>query len=152
MKKTKKVAVTEVVEETVDIICNKCGKSCSNQKPHKFRSYEGLIEAEVHGGYDSKVIGDLISWRFSVCESCLAKFVKTFKIPVDVRDHELHDYLPAPQAEKKRKEANEKSKKSWVDAIINKYKKEKKSTTGLAKKLSKKTCIQLSRIYYNEEE
>jgi hypothetical protein len=70
MIKTKTVTVTQ--EEIEDIFCNKCGKSCK-----KFCDYEGLIEAEFTGGYDSK-LGDGNMYRFSLCEDCLAPLFKKF--------------------------------------------------------------------------
>lgn len=58
-----------------DIICNKCGCSCSAPHP----GYEGLLEYSIEGGYASK-LGDGIRYEFSVCVSCLLEFFKSFKI------------------------------------------------------------------------
>lgn len=79
---TKEVTRTVVESVTEDVLCNKCGKSCKTP----IGNYEGLIEARVEGGYDSPVIGDCVSWTFSVCEHCLAEFVATFKIPAAGED------------------------------------------------------------------
>lgn len=71
------------VTEVQDVICNKCGESCrtdggGDDTGHK--EFDGLIEACAHGGYWSKVIGDMNCYRFSLCETCLVEFAKTFKI------------------------------------------------------------------------
>lgn len=81
MKITQDIQATVTV--TKDIICNKCGKSCrtdggGDDAGHK--EFDGLIEVCAHGGYWSKVIGDMNRYRFSLCETCLVEFAKTFKI------------------------------------------------------------------------
>lgn len=72
MKTTK--TVQKEVEVIEDIICNKCGNSC-----YSGFSYEGLIEANIIGGYGSKSIGDMEHYCFSMCEDCLMELFKTFK-------------------------------------------------------------------------
>lgn len=63
------------VKVLIDTICNKCGESCGEgDYPH------GLIEAEVHGGYTSKVLEDGHVYKFSMCESCLKSLFNEFKI------------------------------------------------------------------------
>lgn len=149
MKKTKKVKKTIQVEETVDIICNKCGKSCAYQKSGPYTSYYGLVETEVHGGYDSSVIGDMTSWRFSLCEVCLGKIAKGFKIPVEIKDSDISDtYLPQKEYLKKRAKALEANKQEWIKAICEKKKAQGHNVIGLSKKLAKKSCLELSRIFY----
>lgn len=61
-----------------DYICNNCGHSCK-----KGFDYEGLLEAKVVGGYSSEQIGDMICWKFSLCEDCLKDISSKFKIPVE---------------------------------------------------------------------
>lgn len=90
MRKTIQVTKSVVENKTVDIICNKCGESCSSLKRnHNAKSAEygfsGLEEVEIHGGYDSEIIGDMSAWRFSICEQCLSELVKTFKIPHEIK-------------------------------------------------------------------
>lgn len=63
------------VNEVEDIICNKCGNSCFGEM-----NYNGLIEAEVSGGYDSTHLLDGESYQFSICESCLDEIFNSFKI------------------------------------------------------------------------
>lgn len=133
MRKFKKEKQTVEVEKTIDILCNKCGKSCFNESL-EFSDPEGLIEVKVAGGYNSTVIGDLRSWRFSVCERCLSAFVKTFKIPVDVKDHELHDFVPAPEAEKISQKAY---KKNMIEQCEYFVKQENLKIKGLKVKLNK---------------
>jgi hypothetical protein len=80
-----KLQKTKVVDE---IICNKCGKSFTpkymgvghyeNSQVHKFRTDFGYGSE-----YDGKTL------EFDLCEKCLLKFVKTFKVkskPFDIWD------------------------------------------------------------------
>jgi len=69
---------TKTVEAVVtdDILCNYCGKSC-----HTGDNYEGVLEHRIQGGYGSQ-LGDMVSWIFSLCETCLgAEIFPKFKIP-----------------------------------------------------------------------
>lgn len=68
MRKTK--IITRSVEETEDIICNMCGKSCFGGM-----NYNGLIEVSVSGGYDSTALEDGVRYTFSICEDCLKEYV-----------------------------------------------------------------------------
>lgn len=96
MKTTKKVVVE--VEETEDIICNKCGESC-NVVPKDLNSsmkeFNGIIEYEVSGGYFGTAIADGDGYRFSVCEKCLVEFMKSFKIDPYVGN--IMDYGLTPE-------------------------------------------------------
>lgn len=84
--------------QCVDVLCNKCGKSCSNyfyQPPDKedwVGSQDGLIEAYAHGGYSSNILGDCTKYYFSLCEKCCDDLFKTFNIPVKVVPRQ--DYHP----------------------------------------------------------
>jgi hypothetical protein len=70
-----------------EILCNKCGKTTKKFDSHRdFKDhcvgYYGLINADVSGGYWScDEIGDLNTYRFSLCEDCLVELFKTFTIP-----------------------------------------------------------------------
>lgn len=89
MRKTKKIKVTETKEVTTDIVCNNCGGSCqvgSFDSKGKDKVYEGLLETEVHGGFFSSELGDMTSYRFSLCEKCLSKMFSGFKVPVEIKD------------------------------------------------------------------
>jgi hypothetical protein len=72
--------VTEDRKEVQDILCNKCGNSCRTAY-----NYEGLIEASVSGGYDSK-LGDMVTLTFSICEDCLPALFDSFRIPPSASD------------------------------------------------------------------
>ena len=63
-----------------DILCNQCGKSCKDKDGW---NYVGLIEAEVSGGFGSKVLGDMNQYTFSICEECLGTMFKSFAIAPD---------------------------------------------------------------------
>lgn len=82
MIKTEEIQTTTQV--VVDILCNKCGESCATStSDHGWqRSFDGLLEVEVHAGYWSKVLGDGFRTKFSLCEMCVSELFKTFKLPV----------------------------------------------------------------------
>jgi hypothetical protein len=80
-----KVTETQTREVAVvtDYVCNKCGASCrvdgdADEKP-EWRAYEGLIEAQVSGGYYGREIPDLTTFEFTVCGPCLVEFWAGFK-------------------------------------------------------------------------
>lgn len=70
MKITK--TVTTEQEETVDILCNKCGNTC--QLPGGPGFY-GLIEKTVYGGYASETLEDFTAYKFSLCEKMLIRII-----------------------------------------------------------------------------
>lgn len=129
MKKSVKEKTLVEVEKTLDIICNKCGETCSNQKRknQEHFEYSGLVETEVHGGYDSEVIGDMRSWKFSLCEFCLEKLVKTFKIPFQVKDQGLsRDYMSQDDLDNLVKKRDSEVRDSYIQKILEKDKNQKK--------------------------
>lgn len=65
-----------------DVICNKCGKSCFDTM-----NFNGLINAEVYGSYDSKILEDFKKYKFDLCEVCLKDLFDSFKISVDIKDY-----------------------------------------------------------------
>lgn len=69
----KKVKVEKQL--VMDCICNRCGESLKND----MGNYEGIVGAHGCGGYGSK-IGDGLTWRIDICESCLLEYFKDFKI------------------------------------------------------------------------
>ena len=84
MRKTKKIM--KEIEIIEDFLCNKCGESCVPKdcwkqdcwKPNP--DYYGLIEVSFSTGYLSEKFPDAKRYTFSLCEKCLAKLFKTFKI------------------------------------------------------------------------
>lgn len=74
MKLTK--VVTVEIEEVEDILCNKCGASLKCEL-----NTNGLVEAEVRGGYDSPHLTDGEIYEFSLCEKCLVELFENFKFP-----------------------------------------------------------------------
>jgi hypothetical protein len=148
MRKVKKITKKQTIETTVDIICNKCGETCSNLKrfhnasQHQMCGFSGLNEIEVHGGYDSQFIGDMTSWRFSLCEKCLSQIVKSFKIPHEVKGENSSEYVPAPKYEALSEKAAVNNKKEWVKAILELDPSQKRSA------LEKKNFKILYDLYY----
>jgi hypothetical protein len=81
MKKTSKQTRTVEVEVIDDVVCNKCGGSCyAGDFGVGEKAFEGLIEAEVNGGYYSKRLGDMNKYVFSLCEDCVVELFRSFKI------------------------------------------------------------------------
>jgi hypothetical protein len=82
----------QVEEEYIeDILCNKCGKSL--KQPAGCQNFCGLTEAVVRGNYDSPVLGDMTTNKFSLCEYCLKELFDSFVLPTD-----LYDYLEGCEA------------------------------------------------------
>ena len=145
MKISKKVTKKVQTEETVDILCNKCGKTCSglkryhNAKDHQLCGYSGLVETEVHGGYDSEFVGDMTSWKFSICEECLLEITKTFKIPHEIKGDYSHEYVTLKEYDKLAAKAAKTNHKEWIKAIKKTCKElGKKAPVGFEKQDSRK--------------
>lgn len=95
MKITRTVEKTVTVEETDNIICNRCGLTCFKGDPGYGKSPYGLIEACVEGGYHSNALSDMTAYTFSVCEECLKVFFDACVVPPLVRsDGETIPYDP----------------------------------------------------------
>ncbi len=66
--------VTKTAQEQIDIICDKCGKSCIGT----CGNFCG-IQFDVMGGYDSPVFpDDETIRRYDVCEICAHEWLKTW--------------------------------------------------------------------------
>lgn len=68
------------------VFCNKCGNSCQIKDKHTKDNY-GLINAKIHGGYNSPKLEDCTSYTFSLCEFCLSELFQTFKIKIDKEEN-----------------------------------------------------------------
>lgn len=86
MIKTKKIIKTEEVDIIEDIICNKCGESCSIGAFNNDKIFNGLIECKVSGEYLSPYLSDSVTYTFSLCEKCLYESFKDFKVSVKTID------------------------------------------------------------------
>lgn len=152
MRKVKKVKQTVEVEKTVDLLCNKCGETLSNAKRfHGSKDptcgFSGLEEVEVHGGYDSQFVGDMTSWKFSVCEQCLSEFVKGFKIPHEIKGSYSSEYVPLEKYEKLTLKLDAIERKKSIDNVLNLCKSLNKKETK--KTLSKKSNQELYDLFHN---
>ena len=82
--------VQREVEEIDDILCNMCGNSCKvvlgkNSKGDNIMDYSGCLSGvEVCGGYGSKYLEDGDQYKFDLCEECVSKLIKSFKINAKV--------------------------------------------------------------------
>ena len=109
MQITKNVKKQVKVVEIKDIFCNLCGSSCktANSKDRLDKNgnivegkktedniYGGLLETEVDGFYNSSHLEDRTSYKFSLCEDCLVKMFKKFKVPVEMKSNGIEEYLP----------------------------------------------------------
>ena len=107
MKKTKTIQKKQELTIITDVLCNMCGESClasehkalPDEHPNR-REFYGLIEKEISGGYSSTHLGDMTSYRFSLCEGCLRKVFDSFKIPVEVKTEYTPDYVPETELDK----------------------------------------------------
>src|SRR5690606_34673443 len=88
MLETKTISRQIDYEETVDVICNKCGESCKDECG---MNYEGLIEYKIMGGFGSK-LGDGSVYQFYLCEDCLKTMFEGFKHNPYVEDDEDIEY------------------------------------------------------------
>jgi len=86
MKIVRKIITTKEEEEVVDVLCNKCGKTCRNPGAYEQSPY-GLIEQTYSGGYGSTPLDDCTNYTFSICESCLKDFFDSFIIPVEISEY-----------------------------------------------------------------
>lgn len=75
-------------DKTAKVVCNNCGGDCAKYEKwgggeDHHVGYYGLVDAEVSGGYSSEneMICDGSIYTFSLCEDCLAKMFKAFKVP-----------------------------------------------------------------------
>lgn len=64
-------------------VCNRCGKEVTNKKESPWEVNE-IHNITIDFGYGSKF--DLQTWNFDLCDECLEGFVKTFKIPPEIRE------------------------------------------------------------------
>ena len=76
--------VKKEVLEIARITCNKCGKSCG-ALPGEGDAHYGLFTS-VRGHYYSPALEDGVEYKFDICEPCLLKLFKTFKITI-VKEH-----------------------------------------------------------------
>lgn len=67
--------------ELLHAVCNMCGKELLVE--HGFLK-EGCFHGEQKFGYFSEKDGQ--NHSFDICEECYGKFIKMFKIPVDIKE------------------------------------------------------------------
>lgn len=78
MRITESVKTIVITENVLGIVCNKCGKS-------SVPDYTNTVQAfDLTFGYGSNYDGHRI--QFDICELCLEKMMREFKIQVNVID------------------------------------------------------------------
>lgn len=80
MFEVKKVQIEEKI--LLDIICDKCGKSCKTGP----MEYDGLLGATAGGGYYSRHMGDMSQYKLDICEKCFVEWINTFKHDPQIKD------------------------------------------------------------------
>jgi hypothetical protein len=76
----------EIRAGTAEVLCNKCGgdmrtKRIADDGVEFFTGYYGMIDASVSGGFLSEHLDDVTTYRFSLCEKCLAELFGSFAHP-----------------------------------------------------------------------
>jgi hypothetical protein len=92
------------MENKKEHLCNLCGLSLTIGEDGWYKSNAGLIDTEVYGGFLSTpgngygALGDMLCYKFSLCEFCLDWLFTRFKVQVKVTDHgEELPFRPAEQ-------------------------------------------------------
>lgn len=78
MRIVESVETVVVVQELKGIVCNCCGKT---SEPHYIDSTQ---QFRLGFGYGSKY--DCETWEFDLCEECLEKFVRGFKVTPQISE------------------------------------------------------------------
>lgn len=142
---TKKVKRQFTEDKVVDVLCNKCGLSCNHSQKGQIPNFYGLIEAEVHGGYESTHMNDMTRIKFSLCEKCISELNSSFKIPALIKGEISSEYVTKKEYDKRDKLADAACQKEWISAI-------KETCKGLNQKipagLNKKNSQELYKIYH----
>lgn len=71
---------TKEVQETVKVICNKCGKEIAAENG---RLKEDVLQVEKRWGYPSDKDNEVHS--FDLCEACYDELTAAFLIPVEIK-------------------------------------------------------------------
>lgn len=83
-----KEKVVQTVEKTIETFCNNCGKCCTkytkDYKGEKFSVGDYCLDVKYSGGYWSKYLDDITTYKFSLCEKCLFKIINKLMIPADI--------------------------------------------------------------------
>lgn len=86
MIKTKKI-LEEIEVYLEQITCNKCGETIKEYEQSNEELYGNTgLNVVYYGGYGSEHVGDGVTYSFDLCEKCLVKLFKDFKIPPDRYD------------------------------------------------------------------
>jgi hypoxanthine phosphoribosyltransferase len=87
--------------KTQDIICNMCGKSCYYHWLD-FHEVAGLVNARIlPTNLDDNGLGETTVYNFNICESCLSRLFKDFKIPPHSKTYDPYMFVNMCMKEKK---------------------------------------------------
>jgi hypothetical protein len=62
------------------VICNNCGSEYISDNEERGTS---IYPFSIHFGYESNQ-HDMEHWRFDLCEKCIEKLIREFKIPPNI--------------------------------------------------------------------
>lgn len=93
MKKTHKEIESREIEVVDDVVCNKCGCSCSARPPKTWD--DCWIEIKASWGYGSAKDGTVQTAH--ICESCWDAFCASFIVPVEGYNYITYETFPEPQ-------------------------------------------------------
>lgn len=111
MKITEQKTETVTRDVVTNIICNLCGESClDTNEPHNDLG----VEVNIHGCYGSAFPADMTSWKFHLCELCVAFLASRFKIFPDLEDS--MGYIDADEYKKFIVNGESESYVDWVKA------------------------------------
>lgn len=82
-----KKTVTKEVEEIVDVICDKCGKSCNIDTNHSLTRNSGLEYLTISGDWGYFSNHDFETWSAHICQDCAEELAKVIKF-------EISNYFP----------------------------------------------------------
>ncbi len=92
MKTFKEIQVWK--QEVSDVICNKCGESCTKVQVENGNFLSINFRAGYGADYQAKGLSDGDDFAFDLCYPCIKEFMNTFKIhPIATNVFENRDHV-----------------------------------------------------------
>ena len=80
---TNKVEKMVTVEETVALMCNKCGELIELERSYTLHNFD------INFGFGAN---DNQNWKFDMCNTCITELVSGFKVEPDKTSDEASDW------------------------------------------------------------
>lgn len=84
-----KESVESTVIDAIYLICNKCGKKLQLEPvaddSRETLNAQEMLEVSFTGGYGNRVIGDMRSCIFHLCQDCTKELIKSFVIETEIK-------------------------------------------------------------------